>query len=89
MDDVNSLLDNELDPELPGGDMEFRDVTGIFLEGAGGKTMFHIFKEFAYRGFFFFGKNAELEPDNLLFMESFTLQDAMSALEVRGLSPAH
>ena len=54
MDHVNSLLDNELDPELPGGDMEFRDVTGIFLEAAAGKTIFHISKEFAYRGLFFF-----------------------------------
>ncbi|KAH9483568.1 N-alpha-acetyltransferase 35, NatC auxiliary subunit [Psilocybe cubensis] len=27
-------------------------------------------------------KTVELEPDNLLFMENFTLQDAMSALEI-------
>ena len=31
----------------------------------------------------------DLEPDNLLFMENFTLQDAMGALEVRVLSPTH
>ncbi|KAF8801418.1 hypothetical protein BYT27DRAFT_7198198 [Phlegmacium glaucopus] len=57
MDDVNVLLDDE--SGLPGGDMEFRDVTSLFLEAA-----------------------AELEPDSLLFMDGFTLQDAMSALEI-------
>lgn len=45
--------------KLPGSEIEFRDVTGLFLEAA-----------------------AELEPNNLLFMEDFTLQDSMSALEI-------
>jgi hypothetical protein len=30
----------------------------------------------------------DMEPGDLLFMENFTLQDAMGALEVRVLSPA-
>ena len=37
MDNVNFSLDNVLG--LPGGDMEFRDVTGLFLEAAAGKNI--------------------------------------------------
>jgi hypothetical protein len=73
-------MDNE--SGLPGGEMEFRDVTGLFLEAAAGKYLSHL------QGFFMNIHLQDMEPDNLLFMENFTLQDAMGALEVRVLSPA-
>ncbi|KAF8162736.1 Mak10 subunit, NatC N-terminal acetyltransferase-domain-containing protein [Crassisporium funariophilum] len=52
-------MDGLADSALPGGDLDFRDVTRLFEEAA-----------------------AELGPDNLVFMENFTLQEAMSALEI-------
>jgi hypothetical protein len=66
---------------LPGGEMEFRDVTDLFVKAAAGKYLSHLQRLWS------FGKIIkDLEPDNLLFMENFTLQDAMGALEVRVLS---
>jgi hypothetical protein len=73
-------MDNE--SGLPGGEMEFRDVTGLFLEAAAGKCLSYL------QGLLMIIHLEDLEPDGLVFMENFTLQDAMCALEVRVLFPA-
>lgn len=44
MDDDNFLLDKE--PQLPGSEVEFRDVTSLFLEAASGKSISYIFKDY-------------------------------------------
>ena len=67
---------------LPGGETGFRDVTSLFLKAAAGMYLSYL------QGLWSFIWK-DLEPDNLLFMENFTLQDAMGALEVREISPAH
>ena len=39
--DTRRFLDNE--SGLPGGEMEFRDVTGLFLKAAAGNYLLHLF----------------------------------------------
>ena len=70
-------MDNE--SGLPGGEMEFRDVTDLFLKASAGEYLSHP------QGLLMIIYLEDLEPDNLLFMENFTLHDAMGALEVRVL----
>lgn len=69
------------DWETPGGGYDFQDVSDLFLEASQGVQQHPIFVARDGTDLDLFSIS-EMEPEGVILMEGFTLQDAMSALEV-------
>ena len=74
------------DWEMPGGGYDFQDVFDLFAEASQGvhQQTISVARDGTDLDLL---SASEMEPEGLILMDGFTLQDAMSALEVRQMQP--
>jgi hypothetical protein len=60
----------------PGASFDFRDVTSVFEDAAAGEILS------VYPNNLALSEALDMDDDQMLFMDGFSLQDAMAAFEV-------
>lgn len=76
--------DTQYELEPPGKPFDFEDVTTLFERGVAGKAVFIVMRWWCWSfEICSYKLSKELEPNGLIFMDDFTLQEAMTALQVQ------